>query len=707
MSSTYIDLHNLSEITVDAIDVSNLNCDSIITTDLTVSGYLTGLNTSTNSIFNYIYNSSTRTFSLILANQSGPDYIIITNSSGVPQWVLFSPLIYPLLSATAPILYDNITGVFSLDTIINQNETFNGLLTATNNVLSTISQCNKPYMANDNGNHFNPLLFFQNAGVLSDGYKSINYDSALTLVFNPNTHEFRITGAGANLHLHNTATLTADSSGSFAGLLTMSNGNNVQGTNYSAYFGTSNSKSAQCVFWDGLAVNQYAQLYCRSNVFGVQGNITSISLQKNTFITGTLDATTGVNISTGQTYKINNIALTTDNIPQGATNKYLNSLTATSPILYNSGTNVVSLDTTSNINLTGLLTATSNVLSTISQSNLINVTDTTANLIYSLVFNTPAPGYKPIFSNVNLKYQPTLQRLYTPNLTVSTNITTVDINATNLIVSGTVTIPDYSITNVMLDNSSIVLNGQDMALGGTYSIPALSITNGMIASNAITLPKIDSSVYSTINTGSKLVQRDAFGGGINVGGINCTSLTYASGPVVPCTIMVGLDVPTTYPTVSTASLGYYQNDYVSLSGATVTLGSVAPLWDRVGGVNLMEVLVYSKSFLPVFKIEGQLVNFFIAPNSQVKINIGVFKNAPSQSITKVSNCIATTFVTRNIIVTTTQVTPFCCFYQEIDPTKIPGTSYIFTVYTQASSGVCNTGRAADDIPSHLMVTQIA
>jgi len=96
------------------------------------------------------------------------------------------------------------------------------------------------------------------------------------------------------------------------------NGNNVQGTNYSAYFGTSNSKSAQLVLWDGLASNQYTQLYCRSNVFGVQGNITSISLEKNTNITGTLYATTGVNISTSQTYKINNVAQT-----------FLNQLTTT------------------------------------------------------------------------------------------------------------------------------------------------------------------------------------------------------------------------------------------------------------------------------------------------------------------------------------------------------------------------------------------
>ena len=48
--STYLDLQNLSEITMDSIIVSNLDCETIITEDLTVNGSLLGLNTSTNSI---------------------------------------------------------------------------------------------------------------------------------------------------------------------------------------------------------------------------------------------------------------------------------------------------------------------------------------------------------------------------------------------------------------------------------------------------------------------------------------------------------------------------------------------------------------------------------------------------------------------------------------------------------------------------------
>lgn len=366
--SSYIDLHNLSEITMDSIDVSNLNCDSIITTDLTVSGNLTGLTTSTSSIFNYTYTPSTRTFTLGLANQSGVDYILITDSSGVFQAVLLPPLIYPLLSATSPILYNNTTGVFSLDTTIAQNETFTGLLTATNDTLSTISQANKVYVTptSVNTNYFFPMFtsilagykdfvcesnttFFYNpvtdqltssnftgsSTIKTNSYQGLTTSSAITIANALNTvtvagtltaslginiptgQTYKINSVAQTFLNSLTATLpllfdtgtnvvsiSPTGNISVATIVTTGrseflNGNNTQGTNYSAYFGTSNSKSAQLVLFDGLAVNQYAQLYCRSNVFGIQGNISIISLEKPTTVTGSLTASNSLNSTTG------------------------------------------------------------------------------------------------------------------------------------------------------------------------------------------------------------------------------------------------------------------------------------------------------------------------------------------------------------------------------------------------------------------------
>ena len=257
MSSTYLDLHNLSSIEVDSIDVSNLNCDSIITTDLTVSGDLIGLTTSTSSIFNYTYNNSTRTFTLGLATQAGIDYILITDGSGVFQAVLFTPLIYPLLSATSPILYDNATGIFSLDTTIAQNETFNGLLTATNNTLSTVSQSNKVYVTptSVNTNYFFPMF----TSILA-GYKDFVCESNTTFYYNPVTDQL--------------------TSSNFTGSAT-------------------------------IKTNSYQGL-TTSSAITIGNALNTITLD------GSITASTGINIPTGQTYKINNVDQT-----------FLNQLTTT------------------------------------------------------------------------------------------------------------------------------------------------------------------------------------------------------------------------------------------------------------------------------------------------------------------------------------------------------------------------------------------
>jgi hypothetical protein len=81
------------------------------------------------------------------------------------------------------------------------------------------------------------------------------------------------------------------------GTITSTNGSSVQGVTYSAIFGQANTtRSGQIAIIDGTSNNQYAQLFCRSNVFGVQGNITSISLQKNTAVTGTFSVSGAITL---------------------------------------------------------------------------------------------------------------------------------------------------------------------------------------------------------------------------------------------------------------------------------------------------------------------------------------------------------------------------------------------------------------------------
>lgn len=340
MSSTYIDLHNLSEITVDAIDVSNLNCDSIITTDLTVSGDLLGLIASSSSIFNYTYTPSTRTFTLGLANQAGIDYILITDGSGVFQVVLFTPLIYPLLSATAPIIYNNTTGVFSLDTTIVQNETFTGLLTATADPSSTVSQANAVYVVptSTNTNYFIPLI-----PSITTGYKNFVVDSNTTFFYNPVTDQL--------------------TSNNFTGAST-------------------------------VKTNSYQGL-TTSSVITIGNALNTIT------IAGTTTVSLGLNIPTGQTYKINSVPIDTDDIPSvGATNKYLNSLTATSPILYNSGTYVVSFDTTANIIFTGNISTTTGFDISLGQTYKINSVPI---VLLSSLTTTPTTTITHTFVSPNLQ----------------------------------------------------------------------------------------------------------------------------------------------------------------------------------------------------------------------------------------------------------------------------------------------------------------
>ena len=78
--------------------------------------------------------------------------------------------------------------------------------------------------------------------------------------------------------------------------------------------------SGQIAIMDGLTYNTYAQLYCRSNIFGIQGNLGSIQLEKPTKIATSLNITnstlasnyctsdsTGVNIATGLTFEKNGV----------------------------------------------------------------------------------------------------------------------------------------------------------------------------------------------------------------------------------------------------------------------------------------------------------------------------------------------------------------------------------------------------------------
>ena len=128
-------------------------------------------------------------------------------------------------------------------------------------------------------------------------------------------------------------------------------------------------------------------------MFGFQGNITSIALQKNTSKTGSLDVSNGINISTGQTYKINNAEyLTTKNtnhLTEGTTNKYYSSTLAQADAkIAISSTDSTEIDFTYTTgNITAILKD-----NTIDISRIKTAQIDTANTLSTLVKRYPTTG---------------------------------------------------------------------------------------------------------------------------------------------------------------------------------------------------------------------------------------------------------------------------------------------------------------------------
>ena len=133
---------------------------------------------------------------------------------------------------------------------------------------------------------FSPTYQTLNTSLVSENSQFLYYTTARAQT----DARTAITGIAPILYNRTTGeinlTTVIDRSFYFNNTIVFYKGNNVQGGPYSAVFGTANStNSGNIAIIDGTSNNQYAQLYCRSNIFGIQGNITTISLEKVTKIT--------------------------------------------------------------------------------------------------------------------------------------------------------------------------------------------------------------------------------------------------------------------------------------------------------------------------------------------------------------------------------------------------------------------------------------
>jgi len=382
--------------------------------------------------------------------------------------------------------------------------------------------------------------------------------------------------------LYNSATgsislnTTISQAQTFTSTATFSNGNNVQGAPYSAIFGALGSKSAQIVLYDALTYNSFAQLYCRSRNWGVQGNIDTISLEKATKIVTSLQITnvgltanycfidsTGINISTGGSYKINGITVDTDDILEG-TNKYyttarcqVDARTALSVI------NTPELLVAYN-NTTGVLTIPEITASSISNTKLQNST-------IGLNGQSMSLGGTYTLSTVNITTTTLNQNYYLPlidSLTAGNKIMYTDSN------NGIMYNPAG---NLMTVSQIEVINGVSIGLGNSYKINNVSIDTDDIQEATIPTNKyyttarcqLDSrTAHSVVNTPELLVSYNS-----NTGVFTIPAITTAS--------------------ISNTKL---QNSSISLNGTAMSLGSTYTLTtDNIQVVPLTGINKYLNS----------------------------------------------------------------------------------------------------------------
>lgn len=263
----------------------------------------------------------------------------------------------------------------------------------------------------------------------------------------------------------------------------------------------------------------------------------------------------------------------------------------------------------------------------------------------------------------------------------ATGVLTSNINAisiTNAMLAG-------SIANAKLTNSSISLNGQTMSLGSTYNLPNNSVVNNMLVNSSTTLGTTTLSL-----------------GGTTTGLSGMSSITFSSMSLATLKIVSGgITIP--YNNVLFAKLGT----------GTKSTALIGTNWQRVengSGSSILEVTFYPYSTSGTLKLEASLPTFYTATNTGTNFNIQVLKNSASTTTVAIStNMVHSLWFNRNITAAnTTYIVPLLGTYSFTGGTV--GDYYTISVYFQSLTSFANgstIGRATDDIPTNLVVTQIA
>ena len=261
-----------------------------------------------------------------------------------------------------------------------------------------------------------------------------------------------------------------------------------------------------------------------------------------------------INIATGQTYKINNVALNTDNIQEKTVSpvnlyftqgrfdnafglKSTSNLQEGTSLYYTQGRFDTAFGLKSTTNLpegTSLYYTDLRVRTAIVPSNTseINHTYSTATGILTATINTNSINPSKIAVGFP-------DQLLVSNHG-STASTWISMSGDATMNTGVLTIGSGAVSNAKLVNSTITINGTSVSLGGSLTIPTTatvtntseinltltgSVISGTLINNSISLARISSSGYSQASTALTLVQRKS-GGGIEAD--SSTNISYVS-----------------------------------------------------------------------------------------------------------------------------------------------------------------------------------
>jgi hypothetical protein len=648
----------------DNIDCDTINGDYITCIDLTSTGSINGNNIGATGITTTNINSDTGEFTgvLIATNNTGSTVskanqiftTASTTNTNFPISFSSSGGGYKDILNSTTLTYNPSTQVINVSGL-----TASGKLTATNDASSIVSNSNAVYTVGvTSGSYYVPLI--SNSG--GTGYRNLYNKSSITY------------------------DMTNDIFNCGKGQLTLGDWNT---DDPSLVLGTSDGNKEGVLEIIASATTSYLLEGTPSGNFELYYKLSGTSYLLYQITSTVYNVYADMNLSTGKSYKINGVALNTDNIQESGTptNKYYTDSRARSSI-------------------------------------------------------TPTNT-----SEINHTYS------------TSTGILTSNINATsvtNAMLAG-------SIANAKLTNSSISLNGTSMSLGGTYTIPATGTitlgTTAMSLGNTYTTiaggtPNITYTTFSlgipittyyTINASASLkfssllriedffiqstpskdtyldsyqtaVGNSPINASINIGTLLPNQKTVIGSSLASSTVQITSSSFTNNSIKCVASgvdIPYNNVKFAKLGTGTKSTALISPNWQRVenaSGSSILEVTFYPYSTSGTLKLEASIATFYTSTNTGTNFNIQVLKNSVSTTtVSSSTNMVHSLWFNRNIIaVNATYLIPLLGTYTFTGGTV--GDYYTISVYFQSFTTFASgstVGRATDDIPTTLVVTQIA